>query len=220
MIRRFVILSLIALTLPTGYLASQDQPSSATAERKAGKKASQNDNMPMAITPEREAAVMTFVKLNHEELAGLLTHLKENQPKEYERAVKELHRTTERLAQIKERDSVHYGLEVDLWTAQSRVQLLTAKLKMGSSAPAKDELRDALADQLDARLAVLRHQRQRAADRLNRMDGEIAKLEADRQTMLERQLDTLTASAVTKPAKRGAKKSPKSAVRAGKKDQN
>ena len=213
MIRRFVLLLLIALTLPTGYLISQDNPSPASADRKVGKRAAQKDTQ-MAITPEREAAVMTFVKLNHEELSGLLTHLKENQPKEYERAVKELHRTTERLAQIKERDPIHYDLEVALWTAQSRVQLLTAKLKMGSSGPAKDELRDALSDQLEARLAVLRHERNKMSERLNRMDGEIARLEGDRQTMLDRQLQTLTSAAESKPAKRAAKKTPKSAVRA------
>ena len=41
----------------------------------------------LAITPEREAAVTTFVEKNHAELAALLVHLKTNQPKEYERAL-------------------------------------------------------------------------------------------------------------------------------------
>src|SRR5687767_13810045 len=54
------------------------------------------------ITPEREAAVMTFVKHHHAELAELLIHLKENAPKEYERAVRDLFRTSERLAQVQE----------------------------------------------------------------------------------------------------------------------
>jgi hypothetical protein len=54
----------------------------------------------LGVTPERQAAVMTFVQRNHPELADLLAHLKARQPAEYEGAVRELFRTTERLAQI------------------------------------------------------------------------------------------------------------------------
>jgi hypothetical protein len=149
----------------------------------------------LGVTPERQAAVMTFVKRNHPELAELLTHLKVRQPDEYEGAVRELFRTTERLAQIQERDPLQYELEVALWTAQSRVQLLTAKLMMGTTDELQAALRTAVGEQIDARVALLKHQRQKAADRAANLDREIRKVEGDRDQVIERQLQLLTRAA-------------------------
>ena len=149
----------------------------------------------LGVTPERQAAVMTFVQRNHPELADLLAHLKVRQPEEYETAVRELFRTTERLAQIQERDPLQYELEVNLWTAQSRVQLLTAKLMMGATEELKADLRTAIGEQIDARVALLRHQRQKAADRLANLDREINKVEEGRDAVIEKQLQVLTRAA-------------------------
>ena len=80
------------------------------------------------VTPEREAAVMTFVKQHHAELAELLVQLKASNSKEYEQAIRELFRTSERLAQIQERDMPQYELELKHWQVQSRVQLLSARV--------------------------------------------------------------------------------------------
>ena len=174
---------------------NQDKPgrSGKTASKKSTQK-----SRPIAVTPERVAAVMTFVERNHPELADLLEHLKANQPREYEQAIRDLHRVTERLAQIQERDAVHYELEVALWTSQSKVQLLSAQLRMADSEEIRSQLRDALSHQMDARLAVLRHERQRSADRLAKMDREIARLETERQVLIEKQLQILSRT-VTEP---------------------
>ena len=131
----------------------------------------QNKPTPMNVTPEREAAVKTFVERNHPELAELLTHLKANKPQEYERAIRELHRITERLAGVQERDRAQYDLELKLWTAQSRVQLFTAKLRMDSTDELKSKLRDALNAQAEAKVALLKHERVRVADRLAKIDA-------------------------------------------------
>lgn len=148
----------------------------------------------LTVTPEREAAVMTFIARNHPELAELLSHLKSSQPREYEKAIKELHRVTERLAMVRERDMAQYELEVAAWTAQSKVQLLAARLKMGDSETVRKELRAALSSQMDARLAVLKHQREQATQRLGKMDSEISKLQGDREALIEKQLQTLEQS--------------------------
>jgi hypothetical protein len=152
------------------------------------------NRQPLAVTPEREAAVMTFVERNHAELSGLLAHLKENQPRQYEQAVKEIYRVTERLATVQERDPLLYELEVKVWTAQSQVQLLAARLKMGDTQEQRRQLREALAAQIEARLAVLKHQRDASAQRLARMDEQISKIEADRDATIERQLELLAKS--------------------------
>jgi hypothetical protein len=155
----------------------------------------QNKPAPMNVTPEREAAVKTFVERNHPELAELLTHLKANKPQEYERAIRELHRITERLAGVQERDRTQYELELKLWTAQSRVQLFTAKLRMDSTDELKNQLRDALNSQAEAKVALLKHERVRVADRLNKIDADIAQFENDRQKVIDKQMELLTRSA-------------------------
>lgn len=155
----------------------------------------------LSITPEREAAVMTFVKRNHAELAQLLAHLKDNQPKEYERAIRELFRTSERLTQIHDRDLAQYDLELRLWKTQSRIQLLTARLQMGDSEDLKQELSELLGEQVDNRVALLRHDREKVAARLARIDEDLKRLEADRQKVIDRQLQSLTnAGKATRPA--------------------
>src|SRR5690349_8086084 len=70
------------------------------------------------ITPEREAAALAFVQRNHAELADLLSALKTSQPEEYERAIRDIFRVTERLTTIQERDPLQYELDVAAWTAQ------------------------------------------------------------------------------------------------------
>jgi hypothetical protein len=197
------IVGLSGVLLAEGLWAQGD--SSSERPQAAGKLNSKAKNrQPLAITPEREAAVMTFVERNHAELSGLLAHLKENQPKQYEQAVKEIYRVTERLASVQERDPLLYELEVKVWTAQSQVQLLAARLKMGDTQEQRRQLREALAVQIEARLAVLKHQRDASAQRLARMDEQIKKMDEGREATIERQLDLLAIS--------GAKARPKNAA--------
>jgi hypothetical protein len=194
----FHLLALAFVALAGVLLADNgDKPAAGkpAAERKELKSAGK-----IAVTPEREAAVMTFVQRNHPELAELLTHLKANQPRGYEQAIRDLHRTTERLASVQERDLALYELEAKAWTAQSRVQLLAARLRMGESEMVRKELREALGVQADARLAVLKHQRGQAAERMAKMDGEISKLENSRDEVIEKQMQALQNSLPSRQA--------------------
>jgi hypothetical protein len=171
-----------------------------------------NKPVPMNVTPEREAAVQTFVERNHPELAELLSHLKTNRPQEYERAIRDLHRITERLAGIQERDRTQYDLEIALWTAQSRVQLFTARLRMGATDSLKNDLREALNSQAEAKVALLKHERKRVADRLAKIDADIDQFENDRQKVIDKQMDLLVRAAKTgkdtKPGPKGAVSKP------------
>jgi hypothetical protein len=161
------------------------------------------------VTPEREAAVINFVQRNHAELADLLIVLKTSQPEEYERALREIFRATERMNQIQERDPLQYELEVAAWTAQSRVQLLAAKLKMNESEELMKKLRDGLKAQNEAKLALLKHDRQKVADRLSKIDSDISRYQSDREDLIEKQLNLLTSGSDSRPAKASAKASVK-----------
>jgi hypothetical protein len=190
------------------HAQSGDSQSSASPSASAPVKKEAKVRPAPRLTPEREAAAISFVQRNHPELAELLSYLKSSQPDEYERAIRDIFRATERLALIQERDSLQYDLEVAAWTAQSRVQLLAAKLKMGASDELTRQLREALKTQNETRLALLKHERQKAADRVERLEKEIARFENDREQVINKQLSLLTKAA---EEGRPAKLAPKSA---------
>jgi hypothetical protein len=211
------LFAVAAFLLVGGLLCAQSgevkgTPAAAKSEfgaapaRTAGSAKNGKGRSPITVTPEREAAVLAFVQRNHAELAELLGYLKASQPEEYERAIKEIYRSTERLAQIQERDALQHEFEVASWTAQSRVQLLAAKLKMGASEELEKQLRAALSLQNAAKLALLRHERHKAADRVSKLDGDIARFESAGEAVIDKQLELLTrAAAEGRPAKLGAK---------------
>ena len=101
------------------------------------------------------------------------------------------------------------------WTAQSQVQLLAAKLKMESNDELVKQLREALQSQIEAKLALLNHERQKLSDRLSRIDGDIARFESDSESTIDRQLKLLTRAA---SEGRPAKFSPKNAAKPAKKN--
>lgn len=144
------------------------------------------------ITPAREAAVMTFVKHHHAELAELLVHLKESAPKEYDRAVRDLFRTSERLAQLQERDSQGYELELNLWKARSRAQLIAARLQMSDTPELREQLRSTLNEEYDIRVELVRRDRDRVADRLKNLEEQLERLSQRRGDEIERQIRQLT----------------------------
>jgi len=206
---------IVALSIAIGALAaagllnaqSGSAPTAGSASpRKEGAKKETKAKAAILVTPESEAAVLTFVQRNHAELADLLASLKSNDPEQYQRAIRDIYRTTGRLALIQERDPLQYELEVAAWTAQSRVELLAAKLKMESSDELIKQLRDALKNQNEARVALLKHERQKAADRVGKLDAEIARFESDRDEVINKQLKLLVrAGGEGRPAKAAAK---------------
>jgi hypothetical protein len=206
----FITLGL-ALVAADRLLCAQSgdsRPAAVIAQPPAAKQRDVKTRPAPRITPEREAAAISFVQRNHPELAELLSYLKTSQPEEYERAIRDIFRATERLALVQERDSLQYELEVAAWTAQSRVQLLAAKIKMGANDELTRQLREALKTQNETKLALLKHERQRTADRLQRLEKDIARFETDSEQVINKQLSLLTKAA---DEGRPARLSPKSA---------
>ncbi|MBC7851852.1 MAG: hypothetical protein IAF94_00305 [Pirellulaceae bacterium] len=205
-------ISLLGLLLVGGAFAQEKAEYPPAVEKQSPAK-NKND---LPITAEREAAVMTFVQQNHAELRELLNHLRDNRRKDYERAIRELSRDAERIGQLKARDGKQYELEIQAWTIKSRIQLLTAHLAMGDKEEIRSQLRSLLNEQMDVRSAVLKRERERAQDRLIRIEQDLSRLENDRQKIVENQLRVLTKSAadsknkvkVTKSGPRPGNKKP------------
>jgi hypothetical protein len=176
---------LMALDLGKPVTVAQADPA-ARSDETAKKRAA-------PVTSEQEIIVEQFVREHHRELAALLIHLKQHRNNEYQRAVRDLHRTYERLEPYRTRDPERFELELKLWQAQSRSQLLAARITMSEEVQLRDQLREALEEQQQLRLTLLRRERERLSDRVGKLDEQIARLEKDRQQTVDRQLAALLA---------------------------
>jgi len=145
------------------------------------------------VTPEeREQAALEFARRHHPELVKLLAYLKTNEAKEYQRAVSELFRTSERLEHARQRDEKRYELELKAWQLRSQIQLLAAKLKLSPDDKALlSKLSKLLTEQVDLRREMLVAERQRLSERIAQIDEQIAKTAKDREKQVQKQLDVL-----------------------------
>jgi hypothetical protein len=155
------------------------------------------------FTAEGEAAALKFVGENHRELAALLKQLKANSPEEYKRAIRELFRTTEKLAQTKATDLERYELDLEGWKIDSEIRLLAAKLTMGDNEELRGKLRQQFARKSRLQVQRLQLERRRAEQRIKRIDETIEKLTREESQIADRQMDEmLRAVRKEKPLKR------------------
>ncbi len=152
----------------------------------------------LVVTPQREAAAMSFVRQHHPELADLLVYLKQANTREYERAMRELFKTSERLAQAKERDNDRYEIELEIWKLESQVRLLVARITMKPQDLAlQEKLRSLLLQRVDLRLKRQRLERDRLAARVERLELDIDSLERERDAVAEQSYTQLLKSVAT-----------------------
>jgi hypothetical protein len=157
------------------------------------KKTARQANRPGGFTPGREAAALTFVKEHHPELAELLVHLKERHQREYYKAIADLFRVSERLAQTQERDVSRYDHDLKIWKVRSRIELLAAQLRMSPKDEAiRHQLKDSLREQLELQQLRLKSEREKLASRLEKLDSQIENLSDGVDETVERQLNLLT----------------------------
>jgi hypothetical protein len=181
------LLAPAALLVVAALLAPAGGQERSASDKKSPKSSRPNVALP-AFTPEREAAAMKFVREHHAEVADLLDNLQKSRPEQYRRAARELFRASERVSQWKDRDAVRYELELKAWKINSRIRLLLARSTMSPATDLEAELRSLVAERIDTRLAIRRHERDQIARRLAEADADIARLSTDRDAAVERQL--------------------------------
>ena len=159
----------------------------------------------LLITPEREAAVMAFVRRHHKDLLDVVLYLKEHLPKDYQKAIRDIYRTQQRLSVFEDRgDLEKHKLELDLWKTQSRAQLLTAEYRMTKNDKILNQIEKLLKRRYELRIMLLKHDRQKFVSRLDKLDQQIGKLKLAQQQSIARQIRLLTRPAKTIPVKTGA----------------
>lgn len=181
-IRFAVLLGVVLIVTPlaTAFQTKSDKSEKASVQRTPKERP--------AFTPEREAAALTFVRLNHSELADLLAQLKASNSSEYERAIRELFQTSETLAETKTRDQHRYEIERRAWVVNSRVRVLAARMAMTRSPSLDDDLKRAVTEQVDIRVQHLVLERDRLQSRLQKVESDIASIQQSRDREVEKRL--------------------------------
>lgn len=179
------------------------EASSVASQHEPPQPSGQSRRALLLLTPEREAAALTFVERHHRELVDILRYLKEERPKAYEQAMLELFRVSERLAQHQMQSDERYEIELALWKIESRIELLAARLKMaGLDSPAGQtlapQLEKLLEQRLELRMKRLAWERCRIAERMERIDRQIEHARVHREQNLRREFERL----VTGPSRK------------------
>lgn len=143
------------------------------------------------LTPEREAAALEFAKSNHPELAELLGNLKSMDETQYKGAVSTLASQAESLAALGKRDPEIHAVALREWKAQSRVNVLAAKLnhlEPAAKPAAEGELRKLVEEQAGLRIARKELEVKRTAEQLRKSEEQLQKLRAEKDTWIAQQL--------------------------------
>jgi phytoene dehydrogenase-like protein len=157
---------------------------------------------PVAVTAQQEAEVLQFLRQHHTELAELLGHLQLSRPADYARAIRDIGHARERLRQFEKGDGDRYELELQSWVIESKIQLLVARLAMSDSESLRDELRRLLDDQFELKMRLSQIERDRTAERLQKLDEQLRRLADNRAELLEKEFLSLTKSSERLKAKR------------------
>jgi hypothetical protein len=183
--------------------ADKPSPEKSSSEKAKPQDAKNGKNFrPLAgFTPEREAAALSFVRTNHPELADLLDRLKVRQPQEYQKAVRDLSRVSERLALSRAEFPSRYELELKQWKLTSRIQVLTARLSMGRTPKQEEELKQLLAEQLETHRELVVLNLERAKGRVAALSRELDDINSRKEAILEGKFEkAIKAAEQRKPA--------------------
>lgn len=175
------------------------------------------------MTPEREAAALTFARRHHPELAELLGQLREMNPQGYESAMTELFRTSERLAKLQSRQPERYASELEIWQLDSRIRLLVAR-SAGDPQGAAQQVRSLVLKRNAVRSRQMEEERTHLQERLAKLDQSIANYRDNADKLATQEAERLLKSVSNRkmtPAKKptseattpvGSKRSPASAT--------
>jgi hypothetical protein len=184
---------LVGVAVIGASLAAAQKPAPISAKKKASRTATGSavktiaaktakPSKPVVRVPtsqEREEAAMAFARQHHPELVKLLARLKKKRRRQFDRAVKDLFRTSERLGRIRERTPDRYQLALEAWKLDSRIRLLAARMTMQGNLRLESQLTKLLRERVNIRLQQLTQDRERLAGRLQRIDQAIENISRD-----------------------------------------
>jgi hypothetical protein len=153
------------------------------------------------VSPDSEAEALAFVRENHAELSEVLGVLNSRDQAEYRKAISELSQICRSLAGLKARNPRRYEVDLEVWKAKSRVELLAARQAGSPGEDLRSQLRLAIEAKLDADIRRQRFLLEQAEDAANKARGLLRYLEADREAIIDARLRAVAPKKTMKPKK-------------------
>lgn len=187
----------ITLVWVTGVAAQPAKKE--TAPRVARNQVAEKPGLAPVVTPEREAAALTFVKRNHSDLLGPLEQLKYTIREQYEKVIYEIFQTSESLVRLQETAPRRYELALEAWKLKSRIELLAAQLAGSRDPVREDQLRELLRKQIQIEIAIHSLEREQVQARLQKINAVIQHKKSHQDRIVEDRLQKLQRFRETKP---------------------
>lgn len=145
------------------------------------------------FTEEREAAALHFVKKHLTELLPLLDQLKKKSAEHYQREIREIFQVTELLAELSD-DAQRHDLELKVWIAENRAQVLLTKLATPNEEERKKinvHLLDVAKQLIGLDLEILELRAERLDRELGEVKDEAQRIRDNREKYTKDRHDTL-----------------------------
>lgn len=158
----------------------QERGSAADRKKTAAEPGSAADVSAQAV------AARSFAAANHPELIPLLDQLEQSSPRQYQQAVGELARSSERFQRMRQTTPGRYETALAGWKLDSRIRLLAARMSADDSPRLAEDLRHLLQERLAVRQQELTYEHDRLTARLEQVQQLLDRIEADPAAQVER----------------------------------
>jgi hypothetical protein len=155
--------------------STADVPAGKAKTKNAGKGTAKDVPNGGELSAADEKQALEFASQHHPELVELIAPLKGSNPKEYQRAIRELFRTSQKLENIRLRAAARYELELQAWKLHSNVRLLAARLVMEPDPKLQEELKEAIRLKATNRVRMMELEKETLQTRLEQVNSELAK---------------------------------------------
>ncbi len=164
----------------------------------------------LAKLRQRESVTWGFVMQHHPELGEVLSRLKLTSSEQYERAVRDIYGTWDRLERMKKDRPRRAELELQLWVIDSRIRLLAARMSVTIDNQYERELKKILNEQVETKLKLLEVEREENIARVKSTEANIARAKDNKSKDIDNRYDDIKREidkARTKMADTATKKS-------------
>jgi hypothetical protein len=144
------------------------------------------------ISPERRSELRKFVRDNLPELEKLMSVLNERKPDQFQRLLSSVNQSYQRLQAIKKSgNESQYANALESWKLDARIRMIATQLSFRDLPAARKRLTRLIGKQIDSRLKMMREEKARLEQRLTDLESNLSKLEAHRDSEVDRRLNSI-----------------------------
>lgn len=200
------LLCCLAIVAVTMLFCGVQQANAQNVPDELSDRQKRRQNAAVMPTPEQQVVIKEFVREHHPELVELLDRLESGRPAIYERAIKDVAKSHGRLMRIQKNTPNRYEAALELWKVRSRIHVASARVAVNDSPEHRDQLRTLVEQQIELRIQQLKSEQQRAEQRMQRVQDQLAKFGEEGDLVREARIEKESKSAINRIRRLGKKK--------------